>query len=651
VNAGLVRKIGLGVLLASLVVVIEMRYAEPILDGDLFWHFAYAQQMLDRHTLVPDATVYSWTPANHPMIYCAWLAELVLLGLYKAFGLTGLFALRYLVIAAIAGLYWSMFRRARFAFSPATLLAVLMLVVTAYPGSIIKPELFSLLFFHAVLWCYFRAKFAAREGSDPRRWLYIIPVLTLVWVNTHGGHILLAPLLAATAIGEILNWRYSPGIAFPGRQLAHLLVAWALCAVAVCITPYGIAYPLQNVSEFAGWDNSRPDAVWNVAHFPIYAFRATDLLSQTQLFVLLAVAVIVVLVVAARRRGVGSRVDFALLLSLIVYLPLSVRISRASYLWPAIVCYSLVYLVYLARVERESPERFSSLASWWRRHSQLLAAIAFGAVALRVGYDSFARPHTGSWLGFGVAYQNPVPEAEYLAQAKLGSRFYNTFDSGGYLLWRLYPQYKVMVDPRSFPYLDWFQDQYNFAFGSSFRDFLARYPADLAVIDLQKVGNWRNFVRANDWHLLFYGPTVAIFARGPTPSGHRIQEASVLPHLRNAKTAFTVFDFAVAAGDYAMAWNILAQLETTLVWQADADQLQRLQTYRKAHAALARGAYYEADLLFESALNSGVVADRDQLILTLFRKRRELLNQGDQAAVESVNAILAGLAVQHVPAR
>jgi hypothetical protein len=31
-----------------------VRLAQPILDGDLFWHMAYARQMLERHSLILD---------------------------------------------------------------------------------------------------------------------------------------------------------------------------------------------------------------------------------------------------------------------------------------------------------------------------------------------------------------------------------------------------------------------------------------------------------------------------------------------------------------------------------------------------------------------------------------------------------------------
>jgi hypothetical protein len=646
-NREFVCKLDLTVLLILLAGVIAIRYAEPILDGDLFWHFAYAKQMLQHHTLVPDHTIYSWTPVDGRMIYCAWLAELALYGLWMLFGMTGIFVLRYVVIATIAGMLWLTIRRAHFTKNPATLLVILMLVITAYPGSIQKPELFSLLFFHSALWCYYRAKLAVHEDQDPRLWLYALPILTLIWANTHGAHVLLAPFLAATAIGEILTRRFSPGIAFSKRQLKHLLISWSLCIPAVCLTPYGFAYPLQNMYDLTPWGRSRPDAVWNMANETIYASGAFQILSMPQIFALLAVAAIVLFVVVARKCDKGARFDYALALPLMAYLPLSAGIARASYLWPALACYALIYLSYLARLNHGIIKSRVPLSPWWR-HRQIYATVAFAAVAFNCGYNAYARPHTGSWLGFGVSYQNPVPEAEYLASAKLGNRFYNTFDSGGYLLWRLYPEYRVMVDPRSFPYLDWFKDQYAFVYGTNFREFLARYPADLAIIDLNKTACWRNYIRASDWHLLFYGPTAAIFSRGPAPDGGHFEGSDALLNLHNAETAFSVFDFSVVAGDYNMVWKILTQLETTLLWQADADRLKRAKNYRAAHSALSRGDYSKATSLFESALNSGVTADRDLLILTLLHSQKKLLDQGNIAAAKTVGAGLERLALKHV---
>ena len=43
---------------AMLVAVAQVRFAQPVTDGDLFWHLAYAAQMLESRTLVPDHTLY-----------------------------------------------------------------------------------------------------------------------------------------------------------------------------------------------------------------------------------------------------------------------------------------------------------------------------------------------------------------------------------------------------------------------------------------------------------------------------------------------------------------------------------------------------------------------------------------------------------------
>lgn len=634
-----------GALLALLIVVVETRYAEPIQDSDLFWHFAYAQQMLERGTLMPDPTIYSWTPVNDRTLYCAWLAELLLYALWSSAGWSGLFALRYLVVVAVAALFWLTQRRLRLPIAPTPILVLLVLIVTAYNGTLLKPEIFSLLGFHGVLFCYFAAKSADREGKDARGWFYAVPAIVLLWANAHGGFVLLVPLLAATASGEALNRRFSPGLALSRASFGHMIAAWSLCAVAACGTPYGIAYPLQHLKEFATGSAARPDTVWNVAYQPIWAFDPWQFLSLPQLFALIAAATIVAIAVFARRpRAHGRRIDYSLAVSLVAYLPLSVMIARASYFWPAVACYALAYLAHLRRADRPEPatEEPRSLIDW-RTAAPITAIVVLASTSI---HGAYARPGPGSWTGFGIGYVNPVPEAEYLAKAQLGDRFYNTFDSGGYLLWRLYPQYRVMVDPRSFPYLEWFKDQFDFANGTSFDEFLAKYRADVAVIDLLKVGCWRNFLRAPDWRLLFYGPTAAVFARRSIPVDQKnIEVAGELLELRNAGTAVAALDFALAAGGYDIAWNIIGQLETRLRSQADADDLLWIGAYRDAHAALIRGAYDDALRLFERSLTHPLIADRDRAIVALLRNRAARLQRGDTVGAEADTALLAQMAL------
>ena len=654
-RAANLRTLGMAAMFALLLVVTEMRYAEPVQDSDLFWHLAYAQQMLTDGTLKPDPGLYSWTPTNGRTIYCAWLGELLLYAVWQLGGFGGLFALRYLVIAAVAGLFWASIGRARLVIGPHTLLALLVLVLTAYTGSLIKPELLSLLGFHAVLYAYFGAKRAAMEGRDVRPWLYAVPCITLVWANAHGGHVLLAPLLLAGAAGEALNRRLSPGLGFSNRQYGHLLLAWALCAVAVCLTPYGLAYPLQHLSEMVASGAARPDTVWNTAYQPIYARNPLDFLSLPQIFIAMALLLLGAMVALWRRSPPGWRLDYALALGLLAYLPLSVMIVRTAYFWPALACYTLVHLAYVAGRSQTNSAQASSaqpLASppWQCQAKNAASVLAFASLAASTAYQAYFRPEPASWLGFGIGYTNPVPEADFLARAKLGNRFYNTFDSGGYLIWRLFPQYQVMVDPRSFPYLDWFADQYDFANGRRFDEFLVKYPADVAIIDLQKVTCWINFLQAPGWRLLFYGPTAAVFARADLAKQQQgLEVAGELFELRNTWTALAAFDFSLAINNYALAWKIADQIEGNLRWQTSNADLARLQAYRQAHKALSLGDFDQALPLFELALDKLFVAGRDRKILALLRERLAHQRNAAPGLVEKINLHLQQLALAKVP--
>ncbi len=71
-------------LAGCLAAVVVVRYAGPVLDGDLFFHLAYAQQIRDTGSLVPDPTIYSWTPTSRTAIYCSWASELALDAVWRA---------------------------------------------------------------------------------------------------------------------------------------------------------------------------------------------------------------------------------------------------------------------------------------------------------------------------------------------------------------------------------------------------------------------------------------------------------------------------------------------------------------------------------------------------------------------------------------
>ncbi len=596
-----------------LVGVLAIRFAQPIQDGDLFWHMAYAKQMIARQTLILDHTAFSWTPSSNQMIYCAWASELFLYWLWNHFGLAGMFALRYLFVVALLGLAWNYAQRLGVARQPVTWLILMLLLLSSVAGTIIKPEMFSLLFFNVLVWLFFQFRLDAQP-----RWLYLVPVLLLVWVNTHGGFILAAPFLAATLVGETLHRRVT----------RHQVIAWALCGVAVLATPYGWRYPWQLFEDYVLGKTARPDVAWNDAHLSIFADAAASL-HFVDLLVLMA-AILALLWLRSRRA------DWSILLALAAYLPLYMIYLRTTFFLPAVFCYGglfLAQLFYLSPKTALIPER------------RLLTAVAlplFLFLGVRASIEAWTNPSYGTWLGFGIGYSNPVAEAEFLASSNLGPRMYNLFDGGGYLLWRLDPQYKVMTDSRSFPYLEWFDDQYKFSMGEGVEEFVRRYPADVAVIELLHEPTWRSFLKSPDWRPVFCGPSAVIFARKTAAYQSEFRFETGL--LKNADHAIRVFHFALAMGDYSAAWAILNRLETALKHQAITSELEAALAYREGHRALRAGDWSRAQTQFDLAVTEVDEDERLRLIRIFLGNIRTLRAQGNVEQTRTFEAALAKLA-------
>ena len=636
-----VARIVLAALAGWSVFVIAVRFAEPIFDGDLFWHLKYAEQMIARGTLVPDHTLYSWTPASNATIYCTWLADFVLYGLYRAGGLAALFGFRYLCVAVCAALLlW--FARARGVRALLPALAIIMLsLIASRAGSIIKPELFSLVAFHLLVFTYAMARNADRSGGNAARWFFAMPAIVAVWVNTHGGFVFGAPLFIAVFVSEMATLWLAPARALSRGALRAMLLAFALSAIAIFLTPYGWRYPAQLVADYILHRGPRIGEAWNNAYQSVLSGG----LSELAINGMLIAGLIACLLVAGRRRL--WQADWGLLLALLSYVPLFLLFARTTFYLAVVFGYAALDL--LAVAGKMSSDRPVGLPA---RAPLLRSAVHAGAAAVLLAAGSMALysarlADKGSWIGFGISYINPVVEAEFLAASKLGPRLYNIFDSGGYLLWRLDPAYKVMIDPRFFPYKDWFAELYAFSTGESFDAFLKKYPADTAIIDLDRPQVWKSFLQSKEWRLAFYGPTSAVFVDRSIGDDRFV--ASFAPNrfddLRNGGTAIGVFSFALVIEDYATAWKVLDQVEKEFAYQIDEDALQSAIAVREGYRLLALGNYNVALPRFLAAKSRPVQGWREPVILKLLEDRTVAVASGNAEAVSRYEAALQQLAV------
>lgn len=518
-------------------------WATPIVDTDLWFHLAYARQMAATGSLQADHTAFSWTPSDNAVIYCAWIAQAVLYGTYKLGGIPGLVALRYAILAASIGALAALAHRLGVLRHPLAVLVLVLTMLLSGGAAFIKPQLFSYAFMTAivVLWHFLSQPAPRREA-----WAYALPLLMLVWVNTHGGFVMGLAFLGAALTGDLLNARLSPGLALPPTVRRQVWMAAALCAAAIFVTPYGWRYPAQFVSV-------------DLPALDLRAVREYDTIfapSQRALHYVeygAGMAALLLLALAISRARAGF--DWSIALTNLLFAGLYAYYVRLTFFWAPVAAASIFTLV----------SRHESLASPIRPASRRVAVACLVASLALASHAILAPPQAvtvGSWVGFGNGYWNPEEEAEYVAQHFPTARIGNDYNSGGYLIWRLWPANRVFMDARYFPYRSWFQEYLGLESGGRVGAVVEKYRADLWCVSLMLPQTIAWFRASPEWTPAFYGSSAVVFVRSGTAlPGGGMQSGARIGEIRNLLQAETVLALAFDLRDFAGAARVLSGME------------------------------------------------------------------------------------------
>ncbi|MFN2238046.1 MAG: hypothetical protein ABR524_01515, partial [Thermoanaerobaculia bacterium] len=202
----------------------------PIQSYDVFWHLA-AGEWIVGHRALPQTDPFAL--ASDPVVWHngEWLFEILLHGIERASGLTGLAVFRALVVA---GLFTAILVLVARATGVATALVI---VAFAFAGADhrlgVRPELagiaFAVVATHLLL------------GPLTRGRLALLTALTIVWMNMHPSA-LLAPAIAGLVAGG--RW-----IAGERRRddLAARAASVVLTLAALLVTPWGISGVLSPI--------------------------------------------------------------------------------------------------------------------------------------------------------------------------------------------------------------------------------------------------------------------------------------------------------------------------------------------------------------------------------------------------------------------
>lgn len=391
--------------------------AARLASADTWWHLATGR-WIAQHRAVPHVDPFSYSFGGKPWIAHEYLADL---GMYCIHRLGGFAGLTLVNTALLTLAFWFLFRSAK---GSAWVRAgvVVLGAWAARPGFALRPHTFTLLLGAVFLWI---AHEYLRDGRVAR--LVWLPILTVCWVQLHGGYILGIALLLAVAGAEALDCAVGRGDVAPGR-IWRLVAAALACVCVVPLNPNGVAmlrYPFAVLSMKA----NQYIVEWQAPQLQYSRFWS---------FLALAALTLAAMLFSRKAYRPGQLLLFAATLGM------ALRSGRN------IPIFVLIAVPLLAEhVRTEWAGRLTGKAS-----AGLRAALASGVVAMCV---IGCVMQTKAAIEFQRAAESTVfPKAavDYLVEHHLRPNLLNDYAYGGYLIWRLYPEYKVLIDGRADMYGD-----------------------------------------------------------------------------------------------------------------------------------------------------------------------------------------------------
>ena len=398
-------------------------------DPDFYWHIKTGEYLLSTWPL-PGADVFTYTHTGNPWGLSEWLAQIVL---YLVFDTTGYFGTAVWVAALCALCGWITYLNCRKKMgNPVHAIIVAgicsVFLITATP----RPYLFSFVFFAATLFVLLEFKYFHRD-----RLLVLLPTIQLLWANTHGGFFLGLVLVFLFVSSEWLKHRLKSTGAIDAARLTKLSLWGTVSLIITLANPEFIQlwwYPIWGVLISA---DVRTINEWQSPsfHVPI-----------TQGFLAL---VLFFFAVQARTKRRPDLTEIVLPMVFIAGAFISVRNMPLAAM--AIAPFLAICLEHMRPVKPASRNGAVDQQPLSDGHAQLInwVLLIVAGLALALSYPAQRKKQEAA-----VTTYMPVGAADFLVANHISGRMFNSYQYGGYLVFRLYPVQKVFIYGKSIIYRD-----------------------------------------------------------------------------------------------------------------------------------------------------------------------------------------------------
>ena len=461
------------VVLVSAVVLAASTLILRLADLDLFSSIAVGRWIVE-HGEIPTRDPFSYASAG-PFHCSEALSAVIFYLAHHAVGDRGLSL--FLPVLAVATLALVVLRARG---SPAARAVVIAMVVAgSHAAMALKPQIFSYLLFATLLLALERA-----PKQAPRR-LFFLPLLFVVWANLHRGGVF---GIAVVAVAAVAFW-------LDASTRAHarvLLWVLPLCVLALTINRAGTFYLTSAFDVLRRVSFRTTIAEWQPLTIKLLLGRHLALVP------LVALALVER---AARTRKVDPE-----LLILVASCALATRGARLLPFVAIAAAPAAVRAVDLLR------RRISPYARV--RVVDAFLGLLFGVVLLA----NYELSVPAGYRGLGVFEgEVPVDLAAFLAMHRPPGPLFHSFDFGGYLLYALAPETKVLIDGRNDTVYD--DDLFRQVVDAerspaAFAELDARFAFAVAAFKWTGPGDARGafLIHSPDWVLVYWDDLSTVYA-------------------------------------------------------------------------------------------------------------------------------------------
>jgi tetratricopeptide (TPR) repeat protein len=481
-----------------------------IYDVDMGWQLAGGRWAVQHH-YVPSTDVLSYTAHGNPWIYPPLSGVMF----YCIYSLGGFSALTWFTAIASMLTVLLLTRQSGIATGILAIIAVPVLAARIT----VRADLFSTVLFAAelsILWIYYRTG----KGI-----IWLLPFLTLLWVNLHWGFVTSLGLIGAYLMLESSEFLSAKRRVVAKRRLREVWLWLVASCAATLVNPWGPALYREMVRWTTDFASSQSAAIAEFAPLRISwtALQGAVLWRNPDDSAIwwLLVAAFLATIIALAWRNPGA----ALLIAGSA-IPAIERYRFQPMFASVVVIVGGSVLSDAATKHNKDTDKIGDVS----------LAVAIGVCSCFVGlaglraYDLISNRYYFNYqaadFGTGLSWWYPERAMSFAEREHLPGNIFNGYELGGFLAWRL-PEYPDFIDSRGRP----FPRDVRTADSelpleepdsAAWQEASSKWGFQTAIVPVGRIDGWdyfpklREFCESKTWRPVYLDEVSAIFLRrGP----------------------------------------------------------------------------------------------------------------------------------------